>query len=217
MLMDISQAAFGLDMQSASRIYFVNPVLNPQIEAQAIGRARRISQQKPVTVETLILRGSLEEVIMKRRAEMTQAQQRKCHDILDDKPIYEWIANAKILPLPKGANGTELTSPADQMAKLETPQFIFGRGFGRKEHPDQDLVDPNNSEGSSGIPPSASATTKASLKRRKKSPQGVSQAVNTSPDTPGAAASSAGDDSGNEPVAKRPRPRVRFAEADTDD
>ena len=139
LLMDITQAAFGLDMKSASRIYFISPVLNPQVEAQAIGRARRISQQKPVTVETLVLRGSVEEVIVRRRGEMTQAEQRKCRSILDDKPIYEWILNAKILKLP-GSTAGNISWP-DQMAKLARPQFIFGRDFGRgAAHPDEDLV-----------------------------------------------------------------------------
>jgi len=140
--MDITQAAFGLDMRSASRIYFINPVLNPQIQAQAIGRACRISQKKPVTVETLVLRGSLEEMIVKRRGEMSQAELWKTHTILDDKPIYEWILNAKILPLPGrsgGDSGEGEPSGVEQMARLETPQLIFGRGFGRGVHPDQDL------------------------------------------------------------------------------
>src|SRR6266566_4517727 len=128
--MDITQAAFGLDMRSASRIYFINPVLNPQVEAQAIGRVRRISQKKQVSVETLVLRGSLEEVIMERRQKMTQAEHRKCKTILDDGPIYEWMLNARILPLPDDA----VDGPA-QMAPLKTPQFLFGRGFGRVEHP----------------------------------------------------------------------------------
>lgn len=132
--MDITQAAFGLDMRSASRIYFINPVLNPQVQKQAIGRARRISQNKPVTVETLVLRGSIEEVIVKRRGEMSEAEIIKTHSILDDKPIYEWILNAKILPLPKG------TRDEEQMTKLAKPQFIFGRGFGREVHPDQDIL-----------------------------------------------------------------------------
>ena len=135
LLMDITQAAFGLDMRSASRIYFINPVLNPQVEAQAIGRARRISQKKPVTVETLVLRGSIEEVIIRRRKEMSQAEQRKCRSILDDRPIYEWILNPGILPLPNGQGGP------NQTTALRTPQFIFGREFGRAvEHPDQDIV-----------------------------------------------------------------------------
>ncbi|AEO65492.1 uncharacterized protein THITE_2112551 [Thermothielavioides terrestris NRRL 8126] len=143
--MDITQAAFGLDMKSASRIYFINPVLNPQVEAQAIGRARRISQTRAVTVETLVLRGSVEEVIVRRRGEMTQAEQRRCRSILDDRPIYEWILNARILPLPTGEGGRELSGP-EQMAALREPQFIFGRGFGRElSHPDQDLVTVNGS------------------------------------------------------------------------
>ncbi|KAK4127048.1 helicase-like protein [Parathielavia appendiculata] len=145
LLMDITQAAFGLDMQSASRIYFINPVLNPQVEAQAIGRARRISQKKPVSVETLVLRGSVEEVIVRRRAEMTQAEQWKCRSILDDKSIYEWILNARILPMPDGHGDGDDGGPG-QMALLETPLFLFGRGFGRElAHPDQDLVGVNES------------------------------------------------------------------------
>ena len=136
--MEVGQAAFGLDMRSASRVYFISPVLNPQVEAQAIGRARRISQKKPVTVETLVLRGSLEEIIVKRRQEMTQAEQRKCKSILDDKPIYEWILNAKIIPFSEEEE--ELDGPG-QTAMLESPQFVFGRGFGRDiAHPDEDLV-----------------------------------------------------------------------------
>lgn len=136
MLMDIGHAAFGLDMQSASRIYFINPVLNPQVEAQAIGRARRISQKKPVTVETLVLRDSLEEVILRRKEEMTQAEQRKCKSILDDKPIYEWILHPKILPLPQGDEVDGLA----QTAMLQEPQLVFGRGSGRIIDKEEDLV-----------------------------------------------------------------------------
>ncbi|EGZ74227.1 hypothetical protein NEUTE2DRAFT_118817 [Neurospora tetrasperma FGSC 2509] len=140
MLMDVSQAAYGLDMKTASRIYFINPVLNPQVGAQAIGRARRISQQKPVTVETLVLHGSIDEVIVRRRKEMSPAEQRKCSrgSILDDRPIYNWILNAKILPLPASVDKDD--GPA-QMAKLAEPQYIFGRSSGTyREHPDTDLV-----------------------------------------------------------------------------
>lgn len=137
LLMDISQAAFGLDMRSASRIYFINPVLNPQVEAQAIGRARRISQQRRVTVETLVLKDSLEEVLVERKQSMTQAEHRKCKTILDDQPIYEWILNPKIIPLPT----VDMTDGPAQMALLETPQFIFGREFGRQTgHPDENIL-----------------------------------------------------------------------------
>ncbi|KAF3769343.1 hypothetical protein M406DRAFT_337575 [Cryphonectria parasitica EP155] len=145
LLMDISQAAFGLDMRSASRVYFISPVLNPQVEAQAIGRARRISQQKRVTVETLVLRDSLEEVIVERKGNMTQAEHRNLKTILDDRPIYEWILNAKIYPLP---DVLVEDGPA-QMAPLKTPQYIFGREFGREQsNPDEDILleDPRGNE-----------------------------------------------------------------------
>ncbi|TPX15638.1 uncharacterized protein E0L32_004336 [Thyridium curvatum] len=158
LLMDITQAAFGLDMRSASRIYMINPVLNPQVEAQAIGRVRRISQKRRVSVETLVLRGSLEELIVERRRSMTQAEHRRCKSILDDPPIFEWIRNARILPLGdggprgqedgaergggegEGGDGDEMFGGPEQMAPLRRPQYVFGREFGRVEHPDEGLV-----------------------------------------------------------------------------
>ncbi|KLU89267.1 hypothetical protein MAPG_08241 [Magnaporthiopsis poae ATCC 64411] len=136
MLMDLTQAAFGLDMRTASRIYFINPVLNPQVEAQAIGRIRRISQNKAVTVETLVLRGTLEEAIVERRKDMTKAEHRNCKSVLDDGPLFEWFRNARLMPLP---DGHWLDDPA-QMAPLRTPLPLFGHGAGRVVHPDEDLV-----------------------------------------------------------------------------
>ncbi|GKT42335.1 putative ATP-dependent helicase [Colletotrichum spaethianum] len=132
-LMDLTQAAVGLDMKAASRIYFINPVLNPQIQAQAIGRARRISQQKPVTVETLVLRGSIEEVIVERKKSMSQIEHWKCKSILDDRPIYNWIRNASIIPLAKDRN-----EYLAETVPLSHPQPIFGGKFGGVEHTGQD-------------------------------------------------------------------------------
>ncbi|RYC56049.1 hypothetical protein CHU98_g10162 [Xylaria longipes] len=134
LLMDISQAAFGLDMRSASRIYFISPVLNPQVVAQAIGRARRISQQKPVSVETLVLRNSIEEVMIDRREHMTQAEHSRIKSVLDDGKIKEWIRNPKIHPMTDAKEGLE------QTALLSSPQFVFGKRFKRALHPDEGLI-----------------------------------------------------------------------------
>lgn len=133
--MDLSQAAFGLDMREASRIYFINPVLNPQVEAQAIGRARRVSQKKPVSVETLVLKNSIDEVILERKQHMTQAEHRHVKSILDIRPIYNWIKNTSIEPLAE-CDGDSVT----QMAPFEEAHHVFGRGFGRTLHPDEGLV-----------------------------------------------------------------------------
>ncbi|KAK1972632.1 hypothetical protein LY78DRAFT_235754 [Colletotrichum sublineola] len=132
-LMDLTQAAVGLDMKAASRIYFINPVLNPQIQMQAIGRARRISQQKPVTVETLVLRGSIEEVIVERKKSMSQIEHWKCKSILDDRPIYNWVRNASIIPLAKDQNDY-----LAQTVLLKHPQPIFGGKLGDIDHKVQD-------------------------------------------------------------------------------
>lgn len=135
LLMDISQAAFGLDMREASRIYFINPVLNPQVEAQAIGRVRRISQKKPVSVETLVLKNSLDEVILERKKQMTHEEHRRAKSILDVRPIYNWIKNARVTPMNSSEDDYTL-----QMATLQTTQPVFGRGFGVATHPDDGII-----------------------------------------------------------------------------
>lgn len=211
MLMDIGHAAFGLDMQSASRIYFINPVLDPQIEAQAVGRARRISQKKPVTVETLVLRDSLEEVIVRRKAEMTQAEQRKCRSILDDRPIYEWILNPKILPLPAG----EVDGLA-QTTMLREPQFVFGQGFGRTIGEDEDLVplstSPTSMKTSAAGAPIAlkhvSLPLGSSRKRTFDAPGGPATSVSYSAPSNGDVRAAS--------ASPRPSRRVRFAGNDDD-
>ncbi|KAH7364689.1 hypothetical protein BKA65DRAFT_491871 [Rhexocercosporidium sp. MPI-PUGE-AT-0058] len=136
LLMDVSQAAFGLDLSSASRVYFVNPVFSPQVEAQAVKRAHRIGQTKPVYVETLVLKGSIEEVILERRKQLSTEEHNSCKNILDDSTMYDWIRNARFVDL--GEGGEE-----EQMAKLKTPRLVFGRGVGgsgREMDPDQDLI-----------------------------------------------------------------------------
>ncbi|KAM3504110.1 hypothetical protein MY10362_003774 [Beauveria mimosiformis] len=135
LLMDISKAAFGLDMHAASRVYFINPVLNPQVQSQAIARVRRISQHRGVSVETLVLKGSIDEVILDGKEHMTQAEHVKAKTILDVSLIKDWIKNAKIVRVGEAGD-----SHAAQMVPLATPLPIFGKGFGRLAGPDEGLV-----------------------------------------------------------------------------
>lgn len=133
--MDLSQAAFGLDMRAASRVYFINPVLNPQIENQAIARVRRISQEKAVSVETLVLKDSIDEVILERRDHMTQAEHGKAKTILDVTSINNWIRNARIVPVDDPGDAV-----AAQMVTLATPLPILGNGYGRSADSSDGLV-----------------------------------------------------------------------------
>ncbi|KAF9112099.1 hypothetical protein BGX27_003981 [Mortierella sp. AM989] len=69
-IMDIKHGAHGIDLSSASRVYFVSPVWRTDTMRQAVKRAHRIGQIRPVYVETLVIKDSLEEAILNRRIEI---------------------------------------------------------------------------------------------------------------------------------------------------
>ncbi|TKA32782.1 hypothetical protein B0A50_01007 [Salinomyces thailandicus] len=122
LLMDVKQAAYGLNLSSASRIYFVNPVCRPNIEAQAIKRAHRIGQTKNVHVETLVLKGSIEEKMLERSRRMTRVEHMDAKALEDDGGIREIIQSARLIPLTE-----EEEAGKAQMALLEEPQQLWGR------------------------------------------------------------------------------------------
>ena len=124
MLMDIKQAAHGLNMTSASRIFFVNPVWQPNVEAQAIKRAHRIGQKRPVYVESLVLEGTLEAQMLERRKQMsTEDHQRAKKGPMDDPVMGDIIRNAEVIPLVQSDRNTARC----EMASLAAPQPLFGR------------------------------------------------------------------------------------------
>lgn len=54
--MNVKLAIYGLHLAAASRVFFISPIWQPNIEAQAVKRAHRIGQMRPVYVETLVLK-----------------------------------------------------------------------------------------------------------------------------------------------------------------
>ncbi|KAF1991346.1 hypothetical protein K402DRAFT_450297 [Aulographum hederae CBS 113979] len=126
LLMDIRCGAEGLNVNKASRVFFINPCCNPGMEAQAIKRSHRIGQTRPVHVETLILKGTIEEAMFKRSKVMTSAEHMRTAEISDDKTVARIIQNARPLEVEFGGEGER------QMAGLETPQQLFAR-VGRGE------------------------------------------------------------------------------------
>lgn len=156
LLMNVHQAAHGLHVASASRVFFVNPVWQPNVEAQAIKRAHRIGQIRPVYVETLILKGTLEDQMLQRRKGMTAQEHQKAEkSLLDDDTMSTIIKNAQFIPLSE--NDTHDVSR--QVARLSTPLQLFGLlGKG-----DQDMDDPD----ADLIFPMASPTSKEPARKRK--------------------------------------------------
>jgi superfamily II DNA or RNA helicase len=122
LLMDIGQAAFGLNLSSASRVFFINPVNRPQVEAQALKRAHRIGQTREVHAETLILKGTIEEKIFERARTMSRAEHKNAKELDDDGGIREIIQSAQ--PIPVSSHEAEDTG---SIAFIREPQQLFAR------------------------------------------------------------------------------------------
>lgn len=142
MLMDINQAAHGLNIASASRVFFVNPVWQPNVEAQAIKRAHRIGQKRPVYVESLVLQGTLEAQMLERRKQMsTEEHQKAKKGPMDDPVMGDIIRNAQVIPFARSVSNVNRC----EMASLAAPQSLFhhtGRLYRMHNDPDADLVFP---------------------------------------------------------------------------
>lgn len=54
----------GLNLVAASRVIILDPFWNPYIEMQAIDRAYRIGQLKPVEVHRILVKGTVEDRIL---------------------------------------------------------------------------------------------------------------------------------------------------------
>ncbi|KAI8093001.1 P-loop containing nucleoside triphosphate hydrolase protein [Halteromyces radiatus] len=101
MIMAVQKAAYGIDLSSASRVYFVSPVWQAAMEQQAIKRAHRIGQTKPVYVETLVIRNSIEDALLKRRNVIAAAHQDQSKtDFYSDKRLQNILNHANIVPRP---------------------------------------------------------------------------------------------------------------------
>lgn len=140
LLMNVHQAAHGLHIATASRVFFVNPVWQPNVEAQAIKRAHRIGQVRPVYVETLVLKDTLEDQMLQRRKGMTPQEHQKAEkSLLDDDTMSTIIKNAQFIPLAKD----HIHDTDKHVAKLSAPQQLFGRvaqSDGVLNNPDADLI-----------------------------------------------------------------------------
>lgn len=69
LLSQINAGGVGLNIQAASTVIICEPQYKPSTEVQAIARARRMGQIKPVTVHRLIVDESLDRLIRERAEE----------------------------------------------------------------------------------------------------------------------------------------------------
>lgn len=64
MLISLKAGNVGLTLTMANHVILVDPYWNPSVEDQAIGRAHRISQNKPVKVHRLLVENTVEDRIL---------------------------------------------------------------------------------------------------------------------------------------------------------
>lgn len=83
-LISLKAGGFGLTLTEADYVFMLDPWWNPAAEAQAVDRAHRIGQERPVNVYRLIAAGTIEEKVMalqQRKARLFQA-------VMDDDALF---------------------------------------------------------------------------------------------------------------------------------
>jgi hypothetical protein len=74
LLLATKSGANGLNLTEATNVVLVEPVMSPAVEAQAVSRVLRIGQTKDTHVYRLIIKGTIEEQIVKMQQHRRSAQ-----------------------------------------------------------------------------------------------------------------------------------------------
>jgi SNF2 family DNA or RNA helicase len=92
-LISLKAGGYGLNLTAADEVVLIDPWWNPAVEAQAIDRAHRIGQGRPVTAYRLVTRGTVEEKILK-----LQSRKRAVMDMTleDDATVLAGVTDEEL-------------------------------------------------------------------------------------------------------------------------
>ncbi|KAG0046421.1 hypothetical protein BGZ83_008416 [Gryganskiella cystojenkinii] len=152
LIMDVKSAAYGINLPCASRVYFVSPVWEAAKKRQAIKRAHRIGQLRPVYVETLVIRNSFEQMILDRsnekdvepRREQQFQQQsqkdtvsqkiKKSQNVEADSEMRRRFQELAFYPMPPRSSQNTTNVDGQSISNLEIPLLYQSR---KRREPDR--------------------------------------------------------------------------------
>jgi SNF2 family DNA or RNA helicase len=94
MLVSLKAGNAGLNLTAASQVIIMDPFWNPYIEMQAVDRAHRIGQQRPVHVHRILVKGTVEDRIID-----LQEQKRALVDAALDEGAHKSIGRLDVRQL----------------------------------------------------------------------------------------------------------------------
>ncbi|KAK7243355.1 hypothetical protein RIF29_38148 [Crotalaria pallida] len=74
-------AALGLDLSFATRVFLMEPIWDRSMEEQVISRAHRMGASRPIHVETLAMRGTIEEQMLEFFQDADECRRYPCKDV----------------------------------------------------------------------------------------------------------------------------------------
>ena len=89
-LISLKAGGFGLTLTEADYVFLLDPWWNPAAESQAVDRAHRIGQTRPVNVYRLIASGTIEEKVMA----LQQRKARLFRAVMDDDALFSQALTA---------------------------------------------------------------------------------------------------------------------------
>jgi hypothetical protein len=95
LLMTLKAGGAGLNLTAADYVLLADPWWNPAVEKQAIARAHRIGQNKPVFALRFITRGTIEEKILK----LQKRKQQWSDDLLEEGAFLQHLNEQEIREL----------------------------------------------------------------------------------------------------------------------